>query len=152
MGREPGAAADEGGDAGDAGDRDQPGGDPLGGAERVAARRRDEDVRRLLRQARQDRALEPGQERDRDDERRDAQGEARERGAGDDADLGVAAGGPEVPPRQEEGDQRGSPFGRMSGKRITSRIEGEPVKSIASRSIPTPSPAVGGMPYERAST
>ena len=38
------------------------------------------------------------------------------------------------------------PSGRSSGNRITSRIEREPVRIIVSRSIPMPSPPVGGMP------
>ena len=33
------------------------------------------------------------------------------------------------------------------GNRITSRIDGESVSSITSRSMPMPSPAVGGRPY-----
>ena len=41
---------------------------------------------------------------------------------------------------------------RRWGKRITSRIDAESVKSMASRSIPMPSPAVGGIPYSRART
>lgn len=40
--------------------------------------------------------------------------------------------------------------GRMCGNRITSRIDGELVSSITRRSMPMPSPAVGGMPYSRA--
>ena len=40
--------------------------------------------------------------------------------------------------------------GRMAGKRITSRMEGWPVSSMSSRSTPTPSPPVGGIPYSRA--
>ena len=40
-----------------------------------------------------------------------------------------------------------SPFpGRKSGNRITSRMEREPVSSMVMRSMPIPSPAVGGMP------
>src|SRR5690606_7115030 len=42
--------------------------------------------------------------------------------------------------------------GRMCGNRITSRIDGELVSSITRRSMPMPSPAVGGMPYSRART
>ncbi len=45
-----------------------------------------------------------------------------------------------------------STSGRMCGNRITSRIDGESVRNIARRSIPTPSPAVGGMPYSNART
>src|SRR5205823_3738552 len=41
---------------------------------------------------------------------------------------------------------------RRAGKRITSRIVSRPVSTIASRSIPSPRPPVGGMPYESAST
>ena len=35
---------------------------------------------------------------------------------------------------------------------MTSRIEGESVKSIASRSMPIPSPPAGGIPYSIART
>ena len=96
--------------------------------------------------------LEPREEREREDERRDAEDEPDERGEGDDAHLRVPARGQEVSPGQEGFRQRPVPFGRMSGKRMTSRIDREPVKSIARRSIPIPSPAVGGIPYESAST
>ena len=40
--------------------------------------------------------------------------------------------------------------GRMCGNNKTSRIEGESVKSITKRSMPMPSPAVGGMPCSSA--
>ena len=40
--------------------------------------------------------------------------------------------------------------GRSVGKRMTSLIESTPASSIATRSIPMPSPPVGGMPYSRA--
>lgn len=40
--------------------------------------------------------------------------------------------------------------GRICGKSRTSRIEGESVKSMAKRSMPTPNPAVGGIPYSSA--
>ena len=42
--------------------------------------------------------------------------------------------------------------GRMYGNSSTSRIDGEFVNSITSRSMPTPRPAVGGMPYSSART
>src|SRR6185436_13838468 len=42
--------------------------------------------------------------------------------------------------------------GRICGNRITSRIEALSVNSITRRSIPMPSPAVGGRPYSRART
>ncbi len=40
--------------------------------------------------------------------------------------------------------------GFISGNSSTSRMEAELVKSMTSRSMPMPSPAVGGMPYSRA--
>ena len=49
-----------------------------------------------------------------------------------------------------EGGARHSLRGRISGNRMTSRMEGLLVSSITSRSMPTPSPAVGGRPYSRA--
>src|SRR5204863_23266 len=45
-----------------------------------------------------------------------------------------------------------SASGRMCGNRMTSRIEGESVKNMTSRSMPTPRPAAGGMPYSSART
>ena len=41
---------------------------------------------------------------------------------------------------------------RNAGKRITSRMLGLSVSSIIRRSMPTPQPPVGGMPYSRART
>ena len=41
-------------------------------------------------------------------------------------------------------------FARISGNRMTSRIDGLLVSSMTSRSMPTPSPAVGGSPYSSA--
>ena len=38
------------------------------------------------------------------------------------------------------------PSGRSSGNRITSRMEREPVRIMVRRSMPMPSPPVGGMP------
>ena len=43
-------------------------------------------------------------------------------------------------------------FPLISGNRMTSRIDGEPVSTITRRSMPTPSPPVGGRPYSRART
>ncbi len=42
--------------------------------------------------------------------------------------------------------------GRISGNRITSRIDFDPVRIMVSRSMPMPSPAVGGKPYPSART
>src|SRR5262249_47561475 len=39
---------------------------------------------------------------------------------------------------------------RISGNKMTSRIDGLFVNSMTRRSIPTPSPAVGGRPYSSA--
>ena len=59
-------------------------------------------------------------------------------------------------PRIEDADGRAVQCayasGRSCGNAITSRIEGESVKNMTSRSMPTPSPAVGGMPYSSART
>src|SRR5262249_16653720 len=41
---------------------------------------------------------------------------------------------------------------RRCGKRIRSRIDAESERSMASRSMPIPSPAVGGIPYSSART
>ena len=41
---------------------------------------------------------------------------------------------------------------RSAGNRITSRMLGLSVSSIISRSMPTPQPPVGGMPYSSART
>ncbi len=57
------------------------------------------------------------------------------------------------------GTQRGAEFtkvyhvlisGRICGNNNTSRIDGESVNNITKRSIPIPSPAVGGIPYSNA--
>jgi len=41
-------------------------------------------------------------------------------------------------------------FGLSSGKRITSRIDSAPVNVMTRRSMPTPMPPAGGMPYSSA--
>ena len=58
----------------------------------------------------------------------------------------------------QRGDDRGRHLvperhfdsGLRCGKRMTSRMEGESVSSMISRSMPRPSPAAGGIPYSRA--
>lgn len=45
---------------------------------------------------------------------------------------------------------RAQASGRMYGNSSTSRIEAESVNSMTRRSMPMPSPAVGGRPYSRA--
>jgi hypothetical protein len=52
--------------------------------------------------------------------------------------------------RHEVRDRGGYISRRRAGKRITSRMLGLSVSSIISRSMPTPQPPVGGMPYSRA--
>ena len=42
------------------------------------------------------------------------------------------------------------PSGLMAGKRMTSRIEGRSAITMSSRSIPTPTPPAGGIPYSSA--
>lgn len=44
------------------------------------------------------------------------------------------------------------PLGRINGNRMTSRIEGLLDSSITNRSMPTPTPPVGGSPYSSART
>ena len=86
--------------------------------------------------------LKPREKRERHDERRDAERQPEKRRERDDPHLRVA-------PRREEislGKKERDHFGRINGNRMTSRMDGEFVKSIARRSMPTPSPAVGGMP------
>ena len=39
---------------------------------------------------------------------------------------------------------------RIWGKRMTSRMDSAPVRAITRRSIPTPMPPAGGIPYSRA--
>ncbi|WP_422917496.1 glutaminase [Salinicola tamaricis] len=51
-----------------------------------------------------------------------------------------------------EGPGRRDHSGRIAGNSSTSRIEGLSVSSITRRSMPMPSPAVGGMPYSSART
>ncbi len=46
---------------------------------------------------------------------------------------------------------RFSGFSLSCGNRITPRIDGWLVSNITRRSMPTPSPPVGGIPYSRAS-
>ncbi len=49
-------------------------------------------------------------------------------------------------PAPSSGAASGAASGRSNGNKITSRMEREPVSSITRRSMPMPSPAVGGMP------
>ena len=69
------------------------------------------------------------------------------------AAAGIGVGGRTgrwAPPGPPPGG--GANSGRSVGKRMTSRIESTLASSITSRSMPMPSPPVGGMPYSRART
>src|SRR5439155_25777891 len=67
-------------------------------------------------------------------------------------DIHVSSSHETTKPRNHEKDNFWQRYSRflISGNRITSRIDGLFVRSITSRSIPTPSPPVGGKPYSRA--
>ena len=134
-------------------------------------------------------SLQPGHQRQRDDERRHAHRDAKGRDERDDRDERLLA------PRQQvaEGDvefeghwSTGSRVHRFTGSRVhrftgsrpsrlrafaividvhafdsrrrmcgnkmTSRIDGLPVRTITRRSMPIPSPPVGGRPYSSART
>src|SRR5690606_38586240 len=105
-------------------------------------------------------SLQPRHQRQRDDERGDPHRHAERRDQGDDGDERLAPPGEQVP----EGDVQlerhrryrayslphpPPPYGlrRMWGKRMTSRIDWLFVSTITSRSMPMPSPPVGGSPY-----
>src|SRR2546427_2101673 len=77
-----------------------------------------------------------------DTEQRDERDEGEER----------ARAGAEVAEPDEQLPAHGAPSGRRCGKRITSRIEVAPVSSMTRRSMPMPSPAVGGIPCSSART
>ena len=66
----------------------------------------------------------------------------------------LALDAPEQPQGYErfEEMQGGYLSGLRRGNKMTSRMEGASVKSITRRSMPMPSPAVGGMPWDRAVT
>ena len=54
----------------------------------------------------------------------------------------------QIAPR--DGDLQSRHSGRMAGNRITSRMCCVPVRYISSRSMPIPTPPVGGIPYSMA--
>src|SRR5207244_13619113 len=95
--------------------------------------------------------LQPGHQRERDHERHHADRDAERRDERDHRNERLLALGQQIPEGdvQLEGNVHHSRF-RMSGNRITSRIDRLLVSSITSRSIPTPSPPVGGSPYSSA--
>src|SRR5205085_11797125 len=96
-----------------------------------------------------DLSLQAGKQRDRDEQRGDADGQTEHADARHHDRVRAAACAPEI----TAGDARfDHARGRINGKRITSRIDDETVRIIATRAMPTPSPAVGGMPYSSAFT
>ena len=113
----------------------------------------------------------PGHDGEHDDEGADAQEDAAHADPDEEREVGALPARAEVAQAQEQLEGQaathgppGGPgssvassvapaaSGRRWGKRITSRIDGWLAKSMTSRSIPIPSPAVGGMPYSRART
>ena len=96
--------------------------------------------------------VEPGHDADDHDQGHDPH---RHPGDGKDGGQGNEALLPSYPPQHAQGHKglekaHGYFSGRSRGKRMTSRMEGESVRSITSRSMPMPSPAAGGMPCSRA--
>src|SRR5262249_42072617 len=63
---------------------------------------------------------------------------------------GIVGGWRRLPGFHQVSDSPWRSCCRCSGNRITSRMLGEFVSSITSRSIPTPSPPAGGIPCSRA--
>ena len=70
---------------------------------------------------------------------------------GNDRDERLAAAAEQIAQRDLEFEWHVD-FGRICGNRMTSRIDRLSVSSITRRSMPTPSPAVGGSPYSSART
>ena len=122
------------------------------------------DVRGCSEDAGADLRLQPGHQPERDQHRHHADGDSHHGDGRDHRDerllaarRQVAHGDAQLPGHRSPQPASFSPpsrpaSGRMWGNRITSRIEGEPVSSIASRSIPTPQPPVGGRPCPSART
>ena len=114
----------------------------------------DVDVRVGAEDAVADLLLQARHDGERDDDRRDADGDADDRDERDQRDQRLLALCQQVPQRDLELERKGHhptrPFLLINGNRITSRIDGLLVSTITSRSIPTPSPAVGGRPYSSA--
>ena len=115
-----------------------------------AAGLEDVDVRRRTDDAIAQLALQSGHQRERDEQRHHADGDAEHRDQRDQRDERLLAPRQQIAQRDEELEGSHSLRGRISGNRMTSRMERLLVSSITSRSMPTPSPAVGGRPYSRA--
>ena len=84
-------------------------------------------------------------------ERGHAYGHAEHGHGRNDVDEGLLAPRKEVAQGYEEFKTHRCQHSCLSsGKKITSRMDGESVSSMTRRSMPMPSPAAGGMPYSRA--
>ncbi len=133
-------------------------------AQGLRADAEDADVRRRAEDAGADLGLQAGHQAERDQKRHHAHRHAEDRDARDQGDEGllaarrqVAQGDPQLPGHPAHSSvtslpRSRPPSGRMCGNRITSRIEGEPVRIMARRSMPTPQPPVGGRPCPSART
>ena len=144
----------------------EPGGKPRGVGDAAAARLHDEDVRVGGDDLVADAVLKARHDREHDDQRAHAEEDAPHADPDEEGEIGAVTARSEVAETQEqlEGEAASASSrlvvaappaprsGRRRGNRITSRIDGESVKSMVSRSIPIPSPAVGGIPYSRART
>lgn len=85
------------------------------------------------------------------DQRGDADGDAEHGHGGNDIDEGLLAPREEVAQGYKEfKTHTGQDSCFNSGKKMTSRMDGESVRSMTRRSMPMPSPAAGGMPYSKA--
>ena len=96
--------------------------------------------------------LQPGHQRQGDHQRHDADRHAERRDERDDGDERLLPLGEQIPQGDVELKGDGSLYSRflINGNSMTSRMDGLLVSSMTSRSMPTPSPAVGGRPYSSA--
>ena len=118
--------------------------------EHVDMRRRPDDAIAQL-------ALQAGHQRQHDEQRHHADGHADGGDERDERDERLFPAGQQVADGDEElegtGRSKSSSIIQIlliSGNRMTSRIDALLVSSMTSRSMPTPSPAVGGRPYSSA--
>src|SRR5690606_19386141 len=89
--------------------------------------------------------LHPGHHAVDDDERAHAHDDSAYGDRADEREEARAAAAPQVAPGDAQLELRHS--GRSVGKSITSRMLGVPVRYMKSRSIPIPTPPIGGIPY-----
>src|SRR4029450_13968964 len=93
--------------------------------------------------------LEAGHDREHDEQRRHADRHPRQRERGDQREKRPPPVS-QVPHPDCQLPAHGRLSGRSGGKRRPARRADTPASSITSRSMPTPSPAVGGRPYSSA--